>query len=109
VLGEDVAQKGSNITAERMRFDFSWGEKMTDEQKQKVEEIVNTKIKEGLEVTNEKTDGKITYTIGNNKGDYSVELCGGPHVENTSGLGNFKIKKEEASSAGIRRIKAVLE
>lgn len=105
VLGEDVSQKGSNITQERMRFDFSWGEKLTDEQKQEVEKIVNEKIKEGLEVTHEETNGKITYKIG----DYSVELCGGPHVKNTSELGNFKIKKEEASSAGIRRIKAVLE
>jgi alanyl-tRNA synthetase len=105
VLGEDVSQKGSNITSERMRFDFSWGEKLTDEQKEKIEKIVNEKIKEGLDVTNKETNGKITYKIG----DYSVELCGGPHVENTSKLGYFKIKKEEASSAGIRRIKAVLE
>jgi len=105
VLGEDVSQKGSNITAERMRFDFSWGEKLTDEQKEKIENIVNHKIQEGLKVTSEETDGKITYKIG----DYSVELCGGPHVKNTSELGHFKIKKEEASSAGIRRIKAVLD
>lgn len=105
VLSGSVAQKGSNITAERMRFDFSWGEKMTDEQKQEVERIVNAKIKEGLEVTSKETDGKITYSIG----DYSIELCGGPHVKNTSELGNFKIKKEESVSAGVRRIKAILE
>jgi alanyl-tRNA synthetase len=109
VLGESVSQKGSNITQERMRFDFSWGEKLTEKQKQKVEDIVNAKIKEELEVTNKEIDGKITYTIGNNGSDYSVELCGGPHVKNTSELGHFRIKKEEASSAGIRRIKAVLE
>ncbi|MBL7045264.1 MAG: alanine--tRNA ligase [Parcubacteria group bacterium] len=105
VLGEEVAQKGSNITQERMRFDFSWGEKLTDEQKQKVESIVNQKIKEGLNVTNEEKEGVITYSIG----DYSIEPCGGPHIKNTSELGHFKIKKEEASSAGVRRIKAILE
>jgi alanyl-tRNA synthetase len=109
VLGEDVSQKGSNITLERMRFDFSYGEKMTDEQKQEVQDIVNAKIKEGLDVSFEEVDGRITYTIGNKEEKYSEELCGGPHVENTSELGYFRIKKEGSVSAGVRRIKAVLE
>ncbi|MEK7590006.1 MAG: alanine--tRNA ligase-related protein [Patescibacteria group bacterium] len=109
VLGEEVTQKGSNITSERLRFDFSYGEKLTDEQKQKVENIVNQKIKEGLDVSYEEKDGIITYTIGNNSEDYSVEPCGGPHAQNTSELGQFKIKKEESVSAGVRRIKAILE
>ena len=109
VLDDSVVQKGSNITSERMRFDFSWGEKLTEEQKQKVADIVNEKIQEGLEVSFEEIDGKIIYSIGNKEGAYSVEPCGGPHVKNTSELGYFKIKKEEASSAGVRRIKAILE
>ena len=124
VVGKDVHQKGSNITAERMRFDFSCDHKLTDEEKQKIEELVNKWIQEGLEVTVkemkkedaissgaecmfiEKYPDVVTvYSIG----DVSHELCGGPHVKNTSVLGHFKIKKEEASSAGVRRIKAVLE
>ena len=124
VLGDHVHQKGSNITAERMRFDFSHPEKMTDEEKQKVEDLVNEWIKGGYDVTVkempkeeaiksgaecmfiEKYPDVVTvYTIG----DFSKELCGGPHVKNTSELGHFKIKKEEASSAGVRRIKAILE
>ena len=124
VLGDHVHQKGSNITEERMRFDFSHPEKMTDEQKQKVEELVNEWIQEGIEVTNfempkeealksgaecqfpERYPEVVTvYTIG----DVSKEICGGPHVKNTSELGHFKIKKEEASSSGVRRIKAILE
>ena len=128
VLGEHVHQKGSNITAERMRFDFSHGEKMTDEEKKKVEDLVNEKIKEALPVNCEdlpleearKTGamglfgdkyGEIVrvYTIGESAKKWSVELCGGPHVKNTSELGHFKILKEEAVSAGVRRIKAVLE
>jgi alanyl-tRNA synthetase len=133
VLGEHVQQKGSNITAERLRFDFSHDEKMTDEQKQEVEKIVNEKIKEALPVNvetmsfdeAEKTgalhffgdkygDEVTVYYIGNSiENAYSKEFCGGPHVKNTSDLvseqGKFKIKKEEASSAGVRRIKAVLE
>ena len=124
VVDENVHQKGSNITAERMRFDFSCDHKLTDEEKQKTEELVNKWIQEGLEVTvTEMTKGDAiasgaecmfiekypdivtVYSIG----DISKELCGGPHVKNTSELGTFKIKKEEASSAGVRRIKGVLE
>ena len=123
VLGAHVHQKGSNITAERMRFDFSHDAKMTDEEKQKVEELVNEYIKmaipvERLEMKKEDAlklgaeamflekyaDIVSVYKIG----DVSIELCGGPHVKNTSELGTFKIKKEESSSAGVRRIKAVL-
>ncbi len=124
VLGEHVTQKGSNITAERLRFDFSHPEKLTDEQKKKVEEIVNEKIKENLPVVceemsveeakekgalgvfDEKYGDKVkVYSIG----DFSKEICGGPHIKSTGELGHFEIKKEEASSAGIRRIKSVLE
>jgi len=124
VVGPDVHQKGSNITDERMRFDFSCDHKLTDEEKIKVEELVNQWIDEGLEVKVEQMpkeeaiqsgaecmfvekypDIVTVYSIGN----VSKELCGGPHVKNTSALGYFKIKKEEASSAGVRRIKAILE
>ena len=124
VLGPHVHQKGSNITAERMRFDFSHNSKMTDEEKQKTEDLVNEYIKmaipvEKLEMKKEDAinagaeamfvdkygDIVSVYKIG----DVSMELCGGPHVHNTSELGHFKIKKEEASSAGVRRIKAILE
>ena len=124
VLGVDVNQKGSNINAERLRFDFSYPNKLTDEQKQKVEQIVNQKISEALDVTIEEMsveEAKSKGAVGlfTNKygdivkvysiGDYSKEICGGPHVKNTSELGHFKIKKEEASSAGVRRIKAILD
>lgn len=129
VLGDHVSQKGSNITAERLRFDFSHPEKMTDEQKQKVEEIVNQKIKENLPVNRvvmkkedaEKTgalhffndtygDEVSVYFIGDSIDTaYSKEFCGGPHVENTGVLGKFKISKEEGISTGVRRIKAVLQ
>lgn len=124
VLGEHVHQKGSNITAERMRFDFSHNTKMTDEEKKKTEDLVNEYIKmaipvEKLEMPKEEAlelgaeamfinkygDIVTVYKIG----DVSIELCGGPHVQNTSELGHFKIKKEEASSAEVRRIKAILE
>ena len=124
VLGTHVHQKGSNITAERMRFDFSHNAKMTDEEKQKTEDLVNEYIKmaipvEKLEMNKDEAikagaeamfldkygDIVSVYKIG----DISMELCGGPHVHNTSELGHFKIKKEEASSAGVRRIKAILE
>ena len=124
VVGPDVHQKGSNITAERMRFDFSCDHKLTDEEKLKTEELVNKWINEGLDVVStemskeeaiksgaecmfiEKYPDMVTvYSIG----DISKELCGGPHVENTSEIGKFKIKKEEASSAGVRRIKAIIE
>ena len=123
VLGPDTHQRGSNITVDRMRFDFNCDHKMTDEEKQKTEDLVNQWIKEGLPVTVEKMkkeeavksgaecmfiekypDIVTVYSIGN----VSKELCGGPHVKNTSELGTFKIKKEEASSAGVRRIKAIL-
>ncbi len=125
VIGADVHQKGSNITSERMRFDFSCDHKLTDEEKEQVENLVNTWINEGLDVTVEEMkkedaiksgaecmfvekypDIVTVYTIGNG---ISRELCGGPHVKNTKELGHFKIKKEEASSAGVRRIKAILE
>ena len=124
VLGPHVHQKGSNITAERMRFDFSHPAKMTDEEKKQAEDLVNEYIKmaipvEKLEMKKEDAlkmgaeamfidkygDIVSVYKIG----DVSLELCGGPHVKNTSELGHFKIKKEEASSAGVRRIKAILE
>ena len=124
VINKDVHQKGSNITDERMRFDFSCDHKLTDEEKKAVEDLVNKWIEEGLPVTKkemskeeaiksgaecmfiEKYPDIVTvYSIG----DVSKELCGGPHVNNTSELGHFKIKKEEASSAGVRRIKAILE
>lgn len=124
VLGDHVEQRGSNITEKRARFDFSHPEKLTDEQKAKVEELVNNAIADDLPVSVEemsvdeaRAQGAIgifdekygdqvkVYTIG----EFSKEICGGPHVERTGDLGHFKIKKEQASSAGIRRIKAILE
>jgi alanyl-tRNA synthetase len=128
VLGADVFQKGSNITPERLRFDFSFGRKMTEEEKKRVEDIINARIADALPVTyedlpieeaekrgaiglfEEKYGDKVrVYKIG----DFSMEFCGGPHVNNTSDLREggkrFKIVKEEAVSAGVRRIKAVLE
>ena len=124
VIGADVHQKGSNINEERMRFDFSCDHKLTDEEKKKVEDLVNEWIKEDLPVSmstmskeeaiksgaeamfiEKYADIVNVYTIGN----VSKEICGGPHVEHTSVLGHFKITKEEASSAGVRRIKAILE
>ena len=123
VLGEHAKQKGSNITTERLRFDFSHPEKMTKEQLQQVEDLVNEQIARDLPVTCEemtleeakesgatglfenKYGEKVkVYTIG----DFSKEICGGPHVSHTGELGHFKIKKEESSSAGVRRIKAIL-
>ncbi len=127
ILGSGVFQKGSNITSERLRFDFSYPKKMTEEEIRKVEDLVNEKIKEGLPVVWQEMDLKKAkeigamgvfeskykekvkvYTIGSNKNPFSMEICAGPHVENTSELGQFKIIKEESSGAGIRRIKAVL-
>ena len=124
VIDKNVHQRGSNITVERMRFDFNCDHKLTDEEKQKVEDLVNEWIKEEIPVTVEEMkkeeavnsgaecmfiekypDIVTVYSIG----DVSKELCGGPHVKNTKELGHFKIKKEEASSAGVRRIKAILE
>ncbi|MDR2181924.1 MAG: alanine--tRNA ligase [Treponema sp.] len=129
VLGDHVAQKGSNITAERMRFDFSHGEPLTAEQIARVEEIVNGAIGADYPVTmammsldeakasgatalfGEKYESQVkVYTVGKSSTDFfSKEVCGGPHVEHTGVLGRFKIKKEQSSSAGVRRIRAVLE
>lgn len=124
VVNKDVHQKGSNITEERMRFDFSCDHKLSDEEIKKAEDIVNAWINEGLDVVctsmnkedaiksgaecmfiERYPDVVTVYTIGN----VSKELCGGPHVKNTKELGHFKIIKEEASSSGVRRIKAILE
>lgn len=123
VIGKDAHQRGSNITPDRMRFDFNCDHKLTDEEKQKIEDLVNKWIEEEISVTKEEMtkeeaiksgaecmfiekypDVVTVYTIG----DISKELCGGPHVNNTKELGKFKIKKEESSSSGIRRIKAIL-
>lgn len=134
VLGENVAQKGSNITSERLRFDFGFDRKITDEEKMRVENIVNEAIQQSLPVTREEIsydearargaiglfgdkygDVVSVYTVGKETGVrgqanlFSLEFCGGPHVQNTGELGKFKIVKEEAVSAGVRRIKAVLE
>ena len=123
VLGDHVRQNGSNITSERLRFDFTHPQKMTSEEIKQVEDLVNEKIKEDLNVTCEEMgydDAKKSGAIGlfTNKygdkvkvytiGDFSKEICGGPHVTHTGELGKFKIIKEEASSSGVRRIKAVL-
>lgn len=129
VLGNQVAQKGSNINSERMRFDFTFDRAMTKDEIQKVQDIVNEKIKEDLPVTMEvmsldqaKKEGARAlfvnkygeqvkvYTIGRDpKTDwYSKEVCGGPHVQHTAQIGDFKIVKEQSSSAGVRRIKAVI-
>ena len=124
VLGPETHQRGSNITIDRMRFDFNCDHKMTDVEKKQTEDLVNKWIQDAIPVTVEEMkkedavksgaecmfiekypDVVTVYTIG----DVSKELCGGPHVKNTSELGKFKIKKEEASSAGVRRIKAILE
>ncbi len=125
VVGKDVHQRGSNITDERMRFDFNCDHKLSDDEKKQVEDLVNKWIEEGLDVTVEEMkkedalasgaecmfiekypDIVTVYTIGDN---VSKELCGGPHVKNTKEIGHFHIVKEEASSAGIRRIKAVID
>jgi alanyl-tRNA synthetase len=124
VLGEHVQQKGSNITPERLRFDFVHPEKMSPEQIKQVEDIVNDVIRRDLPVTMQimdleeaRNDGALAffeskygeqvkvYSIG----DFSKEVCGGPHVEHTGELGTFRITKEQSSSAGVRRIRAVLE
>ncbi len=124
VVSPDCHQKGSNITAERMRFDFSCDHKLTMEEKEQVENLVNKWIGEELVVTKEEMAKQKAVEIGAEHefidkypdivnvykiGDISMEICGGPHVKNTKELGHFKIKKEEASSAGVRRIKAILE
>jgi alanyl-tRNA synthetase len=125
VLGGEIVQKGSNITAERMRFDFNWPEKVSSDKLKEIENLVNQKIQEKIpvelkELLKEEAKKVVTtlsfdlskygdvvkvYKIG----DFSAEFCGGPHVSNTSELGKFKIVKEEASSQGVRRIKAILE
>ena len=128
VLGNDVFQRGSNITAERLRFDFSHKEKLTGEQIKGVENFVNDIIKKDLPVWFEEMpleqakeinamgvfDSKYgdtvkVYFIGKGEENVSKEICGGPHVERTGFLGHFKIVKEESSSSGVRRIKAILE
>ncbi|MCK5415803.1 alanine--tRNA ligase [Candidatus Parcubacteria bacterium] len=128
VLGDHVIQKGSNITAERLRFDFLHSEKMSSEEKSKVEDLVNEAINKNLEVLCEempleeaKEKGAMgifeskygekvnVYSIGPKDNKFSYEICRGPHVKNTSELGEFKIKKEQSSSSGVRRIKAILK
>ena len=124
VLGSHVHQRGSNITAERMRFDFSHDAKMTDEEKKATEDLVNKWIEEAIPVEKLEMKKEEAVNIGAEAmfiekyadivsvykiGDISIEICGGPHVNNTSELGHFKIKKEESSSSGVRRIKAILE
>jgi len=119
-----IVQKGSNITPERLRFDFNFDRKLTEEEIEKIEDLINKKIKDAIPVRKEEmtleeakkrsaqgvfehkySDRVSVYSVG----DFSTEICGGPHVKNTKELGKFKIIKEESSAAGIRRIKAVLE
>jgi alanyl-tRNA synthetase len=129
VLGTDVKQRGSNITEERLRIDFTFDRKMTDEEKKKVEAIVNEKINAGLNVVRRELPREEAEKIGaqmefgakypdmvsvyfiedENGNQFSKEFCGGPHVNNTKEIGHFKLQKEEASSAGVRRIKGILE
>ena len=123
VLGEHVGQKGSNITADRLRFDFTHPDRMTDEELKRVEDLVNEQIARDLPVTMEmmtleeaKAAGAIAFFESKygeqvkvySVGDFSKEVCGGPHVEHTGVLGHFTIQKEQSSSSGVRRIKAVL-
>ena len=124
VLDKNIKQRGSNITPERLRFDFNFPRKLTEKEIRKIEELVNKKISQGLKVTSEEMPLKKAleiraqsefnarypdivsiYSIGN----FSKEICTGPHVKNTNEIGKFKIKKEESSASGIRRIKAVVE
>ncbi len=124
ILGGEIYQKGSNINSERLRFDFNYPEKLTAEQLKQIEDLVNQKIQEKIPVEimempkNEALKiAKISFDPAKygdmvkvyKIGDFSVELCGGPHIKNTGELGKFKIQKEESSSAGVRRIKAILE
>ncbi len=128
VLGDNVIQKGSNITPERLRFDFSHPEKMTDEEKESVEKLINQAIEKDLNISCEEMtlakakeigamgifDSKYgekvkVYTVGEGDEIFSREICGGPHIKKTGILGKFKIKKEQSSSSGVRRIKAILE
>ena len=124
ILGPEIYQKGSNITAERLRFDFNYPEKLDEEQIKKVEELVNKKIQENITVEMMELPKNEAFKIAKVSfdplkygeivkiykiSDFSIELCGGPHVEKTGDLGSFKITKEESSGAGIRRIRAVLK
>lgn len=128
VLGKSVKQRGSNITEERLRIDFIFDRKMTDDEKKQVEDIVNEKIKAGLNVVHkemplteaEKLGAEMefgakypemvsVYSVEQNGVPFSIEFCGGPHINNTNELGKFEIQKEEAVAQGIRRIKAVLK
>ncbi len=124
VLGDHVEQKGSNITEERLRFDFSHHDKMSDEELKQVEDLVNAEIKKNHPVTMKTMTVEEAKELGARAlfsskygeqvkvyfiGDYSIEVCGGPHIENTSELGTFVIQKEQSSSRGVRRIKAVLK
>lgn len=124
VLGDHITQKGSNITAERLRFDFSHSEKMTPAEIKQTEDLVNAEIKKNVPIICEilpidQAKAKGAMGVFESKygeevkvygvGDFSLEICGGPHVNNTAELGHFKIQKEESSSAGVRRIKAILE
>ena len=129
LVSPDIVQKGSNTTAERLRFDFNLDHKMTPEEKKAVEDQVNEWIKEDLPVVFDEYDKAYArdtlkahgqfwdkypeklkvYTIGDFEKPISREVCGGPHVEHTGVIGKFRIKKEESSSAGVRRIKAVIE
>lgn len=124
MFGEDVGQKGSNITAERLRFDFNFERKLTDQEIKQITDTVNEQIDKGLEITYSQMpldkakqmgaiaafDSKYEEIVKVYKiGDYSLEVCGGPHVENTKELGKFEIQKEQSSSSGVRRIKAVLK
>ena len=127
VLGDTVQQKGSNITPERLRFDFTYDKKMSEEEKKEVENLVNGAIDKKLKVSMEEMNPKqakesgalgffehkygdkiSVYSVGSGKNLYSKEICTGPHVKNTGEMGKFRIKKEESSSAGVRRIKGVL-
>jgi alanyl-tRNA synthetase len=124
VLKSDVKQRGSNITPERLRYDFNFDRKLTKEELQKVEDLVNEQIRKGLPVKREKMTFKEAKELGAqaefeakydeevfvySAGDFSKEVCGGPHVSNTKELGKFRIKKEKSIAAGVRRIRAILE
>ena len=124
IISSEIKQRGSNITPERLRFDFSFDRKLTSVEINRVEDEVNKVIKRGFDVRCEEMSKGDAIKIGAQMefgakypdkvsvyfiGDYSKEFCGGPHVKNTKELGKFRILKEEASSAGVRRIKAVLE
>ncbi|MEK6817359.1 MAG: alanine--tRNA ligase, partial [Nanoarchaeota archaeon] len=124
IISKDIKQKGSNITPERLRFDFSFDRKLTDYEIKKIENLVNEKIQKNLEVIREEMSLKKAFESGAQGefgikypekvsvykiGDFSKEICTGPHVKNTKELGKFKIIKEESSSSGVRRIKGVLD